>query len=154
MPLLREWARIVVRLLVAATVLGGGYLALAWWTGRQIAPSVSVEGIAIGGLTPEQAQERLQRDLGPRAAAPVQVQVAATGTSFTIDPAHRRRGWATAIVAALADDLRAGALPDVAAVYLQVERANTGAVAAYRGMGFTPHHGHVYLHPASAPGHC
>ncbi len=87
MPLLREWARIVVRLLVAATVLGGGYLALAWWTGRQIAPSVSVEGVAIGGLTPEQAQERLQRDLGPRAAAAVQVQVAATGSSFAIDPA-------------------------------------------------------------------
>jgi GNAT superfamily N-acetyltransferase len=71
-----------------------------------------------------------------------------------VDPAHRRGGWATAIVAALADDVRSGALPGVTAVYLQVERANTGAVAAYRGMGFTPHHGHVYLHPASAPGHC
>lgn len=91
----------------------------------------------------------------PLASARVSVHDGWAGVhAMWVDPAHRHRGWATAIVAALADELRAGALPDVAAVYLQVERTNTGAVAAYRGMGFTPHHGHVYLHPASAPGHC
>lgn len=86
-PLAREWGRITARLLVTLVVLGGAYLALAWWTGRQVPTSAVVEGVAIGGLSPQQAQERLERELRARAAAPVRVEVAATGSSFTIDPA-------------------------------------------------------------------
>lgn len=59
-----------------------------------------------------------------------------------VAPWRRRQGLATTIVAAVAHLGREHHMPQV---YLQVERANEGAVAAYTRMGFRPHHGHVYL---------
>ncbi len=54
--------------------------------------------------------------------------------------AHRRRqGLATALLGAAA--AQAAGRPGV---YLQVERDNGAALAAYRGVGFVEHHGHVY----------
>ncbi|MGW1889783.1 GNAT family N-acetyltransferase [Streptomyces sp. NPDC002004] len=54
-----------------------------------------------------------------------------------VDPAHRRRGLATAVMAALARQaLEEGA----SAAWLQVETDNDGARALYAGMGFEEHH--------------
>lgn len=55
--------------------------------------------------------------------------------------AHRRQGLAARIVGALLGQAeRDGARTS----YLQVEKANTGAVALYRQLGFTPAYGYRY----------
>jgi GNAT superfamily N-acetyltransferase len=62
-----------------------------------------------------------------------------------VDPAHRRRGLATAVMAVLA---RRALDEGASAAWLQVETGNEGARALYDGMGFTTHHG--YHHYRSA----
>ncbi|WKX72418.1 GNAT family N-acetyltransferase [Streptomyces sp. XD-27] len=58
-------------------------------------------------------------------------------TAVEVDPARRRQGLASAVMAALARHaLEEGA----SAAYLQVETDNDGARALYDGMGFTTHH--------------
>ncbi|MFD4210113.1 GNAT family N-acetyltransferase [Micromonospora tulbaghiae] len=52
-------------------------------------------------------------------------------------PQARRRGLAVAVVRALA---AWGAAESATHAFLQVEQSNTGAVALYRGLGFTTHH--------------
>lgn len=63
-----------------------------------------------------------------------------------VDPAHRRQGLATAVMAALA---RRALDEGASAAWLQVEDDNTGARAMYAGMGFGPHH--AYHHYRWAP---
>ncbi|MFJ9629800.1 GNAT family N-acetyltransferase [Streptomyces sp. NPDC101175] len=64
-----------------------------------------------------------------------------------VDPALRRRGLASLVMAALASRaLEEGA----SAAWLQVETDNTGARALYSGMGFAAHHAyHHYREPDS-----
>jgi N-acetylglutamate synthase len=58
---------------------------------------------------------------------------------------HRRRGLATAMMAALGHwAARQGARY----AYLQVATANEPAIVAYMKLGFLPHHAYVYLAPA------
>jgi N-acetylglutamate synthase len=58
---------------------------------------------------------------------------------------HRRRGLATAMIAALGHwAARQGARY----AYLQVAAVNEPAIAAYRRLGFVPHHSYLYLAPA------
>ncbi|MEU1809997.1 GNAT family N-acetyltransferase [Micromonospora aurantiaca (nom. illeg.)] len=52
-------------------------------------------------------------------------------------PEARRRGLAATVVRALAGW---GAAEGATHAFLQVEQSNTGAVALYRGLGFTTHH--------------
>ncbi len=59
-----------------------------------------------------------------------------------VDPAHRRRGLATTVVGSIG---QSAVRLQLSQVYLQVERANDAAQAAYRTMGFRVHHGHIYL---------
>ena len=62
-----------------------------------------------------------------------------------VEPAHRRRGLARAVSAALAGwALGLGA----ERAYLQVEAHNTEAVALYAGLGFTTHHTYTTWNPA------
>ncbi len=84
---MREWGRIVARSFVAIAVLAGAYAAVAWWTGRQVPAALQVEGVSVGGMTTDQAAERLTTALGPKAAAPIRVDLAGTQTFVTIDPA-------------------------------------------------------------------
>ncbi|MEU3513423.1 GNAT family N-acetyltransferase [Streptomyces longwoodensis] len=65
-----------------------------------------------------------------------------------VDPAQRRRGLATAVMAALAGRaLQEGA----SAAWLQVETDNAGARALYGRTGFAPHHAyHHYREPGHA----
>ncbi|MCX4513058.1 GNAT family N-acetyltransferase [Streptomyces sp. NBC_01619] len=58
-----------------------------------------------------------------------------------VDPAYRRQGLATAVMAALA---RRALDEGASAAWLQVETDNGGAVALYDGMGFAVHH--LYHH--------
>ncbi|HET9779669.1 MAG TPA: GNAT family N-acetyltransferase [Propionibacteriaceae bacterium] len=58
---------------------------------------------------------------------------------------HRRKGMATVMMAALGHwAARQGARY----AYLQVATVNEPALAAYRRLGFVPHHGYCYLAPA------
>lgn len=65
-----------------------------------------------------------------------------------VDPALRRRGLASAVMAALA---RRALDEGASASWLQVETDNAGARALYAGMGFSAHHAyHHYRAPVSA----
>ncbi|MEU5528346.1 GNAT family N-acetyltransferase [Micromonospora chersina] len=58
-------------------------------------------------------------------------------TLIEVLPEARRRGFAGAVMRALADWGRAEGATHA---FLQVEQRNTGAVALYQGLGFTTHH--------------
>ncbi|MER5432987.1 GNAT family N-acetyltransferase [Streptomyces sp. NPDC002588] len=63
-----------------------------------------------------------------------------------VDPAHRREGLATTVMAALA---RRALDEGASAAWLQVEEDNAGARALYAGMGFSAHHAyHHYRGPS------
>lgn len=65
-----------------------------------------------------------------------------------VDPARRRRGLATAVMAALA---RRALDEGASAAWLQVEDDNAGARALYERMGFAAHHAyHHYRAPESS----
>ncbi|MEU4980631.1 GNAT family N-acetyltransferase [Streptomyces sp. NPDC021969] len=72
----------------------------------------------------------------------------ASFAAVEVDPAQRRRGLATAVMAALA---RRALDEGASAAWLQVETDNAGARALYAQMGFAPHHAyHHYREPAAA----
>lgn len=62
--------------------------------------------------------------------------------SLAVDPAHRRRGLATAV---LAEVLDWGASLGATTALLHVETANPGAIALYERHGFVTHHTNRYL---------
>jgi ribosomal protein S18 acetylase RimI-like enzyme len=62
-------------------------------------------------------------------------------TAFEVDPARRRRGLASAIIAALAGLARDRG---ISGLYLQVENDNAAARSLYRQAGFADHHGYHY----------
>lgn len=62
-------------------------------------------------------------------------------TAIEVDPAHRRRGLARAVTAALASQAAAHGAHHL---YLQVEDGNAPARALYHRLGFTDHHGYRY----------
>jgi N-acetylglutamate synthase len=59
-----------------------------------------------------------------------------------VDPAHRRRGLARAVMAALA---RRALDEGASAAWLQVEDGNEGARALYTALGFARHHAYQYF---------
>ncbi|MFJ8308613.1 MULTISPECIES: GNAT family N-acetyltransferase [unclassified Streptomyces] len=61
-----------------------------------------------------------------------------------VDPAHRRRGLATAVMTALA---RRALDEGASAAWLQVEADNDGARALYEGQGFATHHSYHHFRP-------
>ncbi|WP_415925674.1 GNAT family N-acetyltransferase [Streptomyces scabiei] len=67
-------------------------------------------------------------------------------SAVEVDPARRREGLATAVMAALA---RQALAEGASAAWLQVEEENAGARALYAGMGFAAHHAyHHYREPS------
>ncbi|MFC8276927.1 GNAT family N-acetyltransferase [Streptomyces sp. NPDC057271] len=64
-----------------------------------------------------------------------------------VDPAQRRRGLATAVMAALA---RQALDEGASAAWLQVEAENDGARSLYAGMGFAVHHHYHHYRPTEA----
>ena len=68
-------------------------------------------------------------------------------TAIEVDPDYRRRGLAVAVTAAL---IACAGPHGATRVYLQVEDGNQPALALYRRLGFTEHHGYHYrVAPAS-----
>ncbi|MER6416581.1 GNAT family N-acetyltransferase [Streptomyces humidus] len=66
-----------------------------------------------------------------------------------VDPARRREGLGTTVMAALA---RRALAEGASAAWLQVEEENAGARAMYAGMGFVAHHAyHHYREPSAEP---
>jgi GNAT superfamily N-acetyltransferase len=73
----------------------------------------------------------------------------ASFAAVEVDPALRRQGLATAVMAALA---RQALAEGASAACLQVEDDNAGARALYAGSGFAAHHAyHHYREPAPEP---
>ncbi|MDG4862111.1 GNAT family N-acetyltransferase [Streptomyces sp. T-3] len=66
-----------------------------------------------------------------------------------VDPAYRRQGLATAVMAALS---RQALDEGASAAWLQVEAENDGARALYDGMGFAVHHSYHHYRPGSSEG--
>jgi len=71
---------------VAVAILVGAYVAVAWWTGRQVPAALVVEGVSVGGMSTEQAAERLTTELAAKAKTPIRVDLAGTQSSVSIDP--------------------------------------------------------------------
>jgi vancomycin resistance protein YoaR len=70
-----EWWGIVLRLLVAAVVLVGGYVALAYYLGDRVPTGTTVQGVDIGGLSERGAASRVQDELSDLATEPVVVKL-------------------------------------------------------------------------------
>ncbi|MGW3285759.1 GNAT family N-acetyltransferase [Streptomyces sp. NPDC001002] len=74
----------------------------------------------------------------------------ASFAAVEVDPAMRRRGLATVVMAALA---RRALAEGASAAWLQVETDNVGARALYAGLGFGAHHAyHHYREPVRIGG--
>ena len=72
-----EWRSVVLRLLAALLVLGGAYTAVALYFQDRQPAGMSVDGIQIGSMTRDQAEEHLEDELADRLAEPVRVAVRA-----------------------------------------------------------------------------
>lgn len=72
----------IVGLLV---VLGGVYVGAYFIAGNQIPAHAEVEGVAIGGLSPAQADEKLRTELDPEYSRPI-TMTALDGSAIEIDP--------------------------------------------------------------------
>ncbi|TNM37581.1 GNAT family N-acetyltransferase [Nocardioides albidus] len=112
---------------------------------------------ALGRSRPEGHQVELTVT-GPRALAAVgtgcdpmaEAQATLDGDwlgvyGVTVDPAHRRRGLASAVLAELLDW---GAEQGALTVWLHVETVNAAGLAFWDALGFEPHHTCRYLAPA------
>jgi vancomycin resistance protein YoaR len=66
---------VLVLILVLALLLAGGYAAAALSAGDKVPRGTSVAGVDIGGLTQDQAEQRLEDGLADRVDAPMQVTV-------------------------------------------------------------------------------
>src|SRR5690606_11797864 len=69
----REWGTVVLRLLAALLVLGGAYVAAALYFQDRPPAGMSVDGIDIGSMTREQAEDHLDNELDDRLQEPVTV---------------------------------------------------------------------------------
>ena len=67
-------SRSIARLVLALVVLGGVYFGLALYLSRHVPSSTTVDRIAIGGMTTDEASVTLQRVLASRASRPVHLE--------------------------------------------------------------------------------
>lgn len=91
-PQRNEWIGILVRTLVAVLVLGGGYYLAAQYLGGRVPNGTAVEGVDIGGLSPEDARSTLESRLSDMATEEVvidvegdQVRIAPEEAGLTLD---------------------------------------------------------------------
>lgn len=69
-----------------AVLLGGGYVVSYFVAGNQVPAKAAVDGVAIGGLTPTEATEKLKTELSAREADPL--KLSAGEVSVQLDPAE------------------------------------------------------------------
>ncbi|HEY8652488.1 MAG TPA: VanW family protein [Dermatophilaceae bacterium] len=67
-------SRAIVRLVVALVVLGAVYLGLAGFLSGHVPSNTTIDRIAIGGMTPNEATVTLKRVLAARASQPVHLE--------------------------------------------------------------------------------
>ncbi|GAA6524430.1 VanW family protein [Intrasporangium sp. DVR] len=91
----------IIRLLVAAVVLIGGYVGLAVWSAQHLPSTVSVGGIPIGGLSEDEAEAAIAKQSKPLLAAPIAlrvpgiedpVEVVPADVGFSVDAARSLEG--------------------------------------------------------------
>jgi len=88
-----------VRLLLAGAVLGCVYGALALFVGRHLPARTTVDGIAVGGMSPDAATVTLRTVLGTVASRPIHLQ----GPSRTVDIDPGAAGLEVDLEATLSD---------------------------------------------------
>ncbi len=81
----RRWTWLLVSLVGVVVILGGAWVGAYFAAGDQIPTNASVEGIAIGGLGVDEAEQKLTDELVPRYASPVTVSAPDVG-SATLEP--------------------------------------------------------------------
>ncbi|MEO7588446.1 MAG: hypothetical protein ABIS84_10525, partial [Arachnia sp.] len=67
-------------------LLGGAWAGAYVAAGDQVPANATVEGVAIGGLSPAAAEQKLREELDPKYAAAITVGVPETDVSVTLDP--------------------------------------------------------------------
>lgn len=67
-------------------MLGGAWVGAHYAAGDLVPTNATVEGVAIGGLTPDEAEQKLRDELDPKYAAPITVAAEDGGTSIALDP--------------------------------------------------------------------
>ena len=92
-------SRAFLRLVVALVVLGGTYYGLATFLSRHVPSNTTVDGIAIGGMSPDEATVTLQRVLATRASRPVLLEA----PSRTVDIEPGTAGLEVDLEATLSD---------------------------------------------------
>lgn len=85
-----EWLGIVVRTVLTLAVLAGAYVGAAQYFGHRVPNGTTVQGVAIGNLTPDTAAETLEARLEPLRTDPVVVRV--DGDELQLDPARSGLG--------------------------------------------------------------
>ncbi|GGX82955.1 GNAT family N-acetyltransferase [Streptomyces anandii] len=110
------------------------------WLARYQRKGVSEVALKVLGSGPSVWFATVPGEGGDAPAAIGRCVVDGRWASFAaveVDPARRRQGLASAVMAALA---RQALAEGASAAWLQVETRNAGARALYAGMGFTAHH--------------
>ncbi len=79
----RTWLLVII--IGVVVVLGGTWVGAHFAAGDQVPTDASVEGVAIGGLSPDEAEQKLIDELVPKYAAPVTLTTA-SGESATLEP--------------------------------------------------------------------
>ena len=92
-------SRAIVRLVVALVVLGAVYLGVAAFLSRHVPSNTTVDRIAIGGMTPNEATVTLKRVLAARASQPIHLET----PSRTVDIEPGTAGIDVDLDATLAD---------------------------------------------------
>ncbi|GAA3385935.1 GNAT family N-acetyltransferase [Cryptosporangium minutisporangium] len=119
-----------------------GWLAAYHYRGGGALPAVAQE-VLRSGTAPGFVALRL--DGAPVAICRLALDEGWVGiTAVEVDPAHRRRGLATHL---LAGAVEYAAEHGAEGVYLQVDSDNAGALAMYEKLGFTHHHTYRYYRP-------
>ena len=69
---MKKSSKIAIGVISGVVVLvGGAYVAGYFLAGNQVPVKASANGVAIGGLSPEKAKEKLEQELGPAFTAPI-----------------------------------------------------------------------------------
>lgn len=89
-PRRSEWWGILLRLVVAVAVLAGAYVGAAHYLGSRVPNGTSVHGVAVGGLTPQDAAASLEQRLSPLVTDPV--TVVADGATHAVVPGEAGLG--------------------------------------------------------------
>ncbi|HJE51412.1 MAG TPA: VanW family protein [Tessaracoccus flavescens] len=83
--------RIAIGAIIGVIVLlGGAYVASYFVAGNQLPAKASVDGVDIGGLSPTQAEQKLETELGPKINEPLTVENGDAST--TLEPAQSGLG--------------------------------------------------------------